>query len=153
VGSPQLQWLKDDLARSSKRCTIAMWHHPRFWSEDTGAKGQSPKQKVLWDELYAAGVELILTGHSHQYERFRPMNPAAEADDEYGIRQIILGIGGAGGAMPIKAWETTEALGRSSGLLKLRLEPDKYSWEFVAIPGQTFTDTGSGTCHDPKGTP
>lgn len=152
VGSPQLQWLKDDLARSSKRCTIAMWHHPRFWSENTGAKGQSPKQKVLWDELYAAGVELILVGHSHHYERFRPMNPEAEADDKYGIRQIIVGIGGDGGGAPIKAWETTEALGTGIGVLKLTLEPDKYSWELIPVPGHTFTDSGSGSCHDRKGT-
>ena len=152
AGSPQLQWLKDDLAQSGKRCTIAMWHHPRFWSQSTGEKGQSNKQKILWDELYARGVELILVGHNHHYERFRPMNPAAEVDDEYGIRQIIVGTGGDGGGAPIKAWETTEAIGISLGVLKLTLEPDKYSWDFIGIPGQTFTDQGSGTCHDPKGT-
>jgi len=31
--------------------------------------------------------------------------------------------------------------------LKLTLADGSYSWQFIPIAGQTFTDTGSGTCH------
>ena len=152
AGSAQHQWLKEDLAASNKRCTIAIWHHPRFYSTTTGEKGHSNKQKAFWDELYAAGVELVLVGHNHHYERFRKQTPSAEPDDQYGVRQFIIGTGGDGGGKPIKSWENTEALSGAIGVLKFTLEPDKYSWEFVPIPGETFSDEGSATCHDPKST-
>ncbi len=32
LGSPQELWLKADLATTTKRCILAMWHHPRFYS-------------------------------------------------------------------------------------------------------------------------
>jgi hypothetical protein len=34
----------------------------------------------------------------------------------------------------------------TSGVLKLDLSAGSYSWEFVPIAGQTFTDKGDGSC-------
>jgi hypothetical protein len=38
----------------------------------------------------------------------------------------------------------------TSGVLKLTLSVGSYRWEFVHIEGQTFTDSGSGSCHSPS---
>ncbi len=72
-GSPQLRWLQHDLAASDARCTLAMWHQPRFSSGS--AHGNDPDVAPFWDALYAAGADLVLNGHDHNYERFAPQDP------------------------------------------------------------------------------
>ena len=36
----------------------------------------------------------------------------------------------------------------TNGVLKLTLRPDGYDFNFIPVAGTTFTDSGSGTCHD-----
>ena len=47
----------------------------------------------LWRAFYAAGVEIVLNGHDHIYERFAPQSPTAAADLR-GIQQFTVGTGG-----------------------------------------------------------
>src|SRR5205823_5802208 len=77
VGSPQEVWLKADLANSTKRCTVAYWHHPLFSS---GNEGPHAEVKPLYQDLYNAGAELVVVGHDHDYERFAPQTPEGGAD-------------------------------------------------------------------------
>ena len=70
--SAQVRWLRDDLAASSARCTLALWHQPRFSS---GEHGNDAAVGPFWDALYAAGADLVLNGHDHDYERFAPQDP------------------------------------------------------------------------------
>ena len=49
----------------------------------------------FWTALYNAGADLILNGHDHIYERFAPQTPAAAADNVRGLREFIVGTGGA----------------------------------------------------------
>ncbi len=147
AGSDQDRWLAADLAASSKTCTLAMWHSPRFFSSNT--PGYTSNEMVLdaWNRLYAAGVDVVLNGHQHQYERFPPMTPLGARDDARGIRQFNAGTGGESAEMPIGLSEAREVLTDAFGVLKLTLDAGSYSWEFVpVVPGQ-FTDSGSGTCH------
>ena|SRR5579859_7149291 len=146
AAAPQSQWLKADLAAHPGRCTLAYWHTPRFSS---GAHGDSPLVQAFWDELYAAGAEVVLNGHDHDYERFAPQDPQGQADPARGIREFIVGTGGRshypfpGGPHP-----NTEARNDSTfGVLKVTLHSAGYDWQFVPVAGQTFTDSGSGACH------
>ena len=91
-GSPQEQWLKAELAAHSNACTLAYWHHPRFSS---GVHGDESFVAPFWDDLYQAGAEVVLNGHEHVYERFAPQNPSGQTDSAQGIRQFIVGTGGA----------------------------------------------------------
>ena len=113
--------------------------------------GYSSSRKIFWDRLYAAGAELVLSGHQHFYERFAPMNPSRVRDDANGIRQIIVGTGGTGVvAPPAKTAPNSEVLGPNGGfgVIKLTLRGDSYEWQFIPVAGlTTFTDSGSGTCH------
>src|SRR5947208_14098172 len=67
-GSPQEQWLRADLAASSKRCTFAYMHHPLFTSGSLGDPGAAS----LWQALYDFGAEIVVAGHEHYYERLCP---------------------------------------------------------------------------------
>ena len=152
-GSEQFEWYKADLARSAatSRCTIVMAHQPYFYSSSTvDGDGIRPRNKPIWEEAYKWGVELILAGDLHRYERFRPQTPETEPDDAYGIRQFIVGTGGGGTSMPGTIREHSEVVSDVHGVLKLTLSADQYAWKFLPVEGETFTDEGSATCHDPR---
>src|SRR5437588_166691 len=55
AGSPQEQWLKTDLAAHSGRCTLAMWHNPRFYSTTDTVFYPSTSVEPFWVDLYDAG--------------------------------------------------------------------------------------------------
>ncbi|MEA2601031.1 MAG: hypothetical protein QOF89_2023 [Acidobacteriota bacterium] len=145
-GSPQLRWLAADLAAHPRACTLAYWHHPRFSS---GAHGDDATYDAFWRTLYAAGADLVLAGHDHDYERFAPQNPDGGPDPAHGIREIVAGTGGR----EVRPFTTVRPNSESRnaqdlGVLKLRLRTDGYDWEFLAAPGGTFTDSGSAGCHN-----
>src|SRR5437773_1909775 len=89
--SPQVQWLRADLAAHPAHCTLAYWHHPLFDSKDNPNANIRP----LWDVLYAAGVDVVVNAHYGFYERFAPQTPAGVADPAGGIREFVAGTGGA----------------------------------------------------------
>ncbi|HYL56414.1 MAG TPA: PKD domain-containing protein [Gemmatimonadales bacterium] len=148
VGSPQETWLKADLAASTKKCQLALFHHPRFYSTTSTAFYPTSTVKPFWDDLYAAGAELILNAHMQDYERFAPQNSAGTADPN-GIREIIVGTGGGGLDSPNTLIIPNSEARISSvyGVLKLTLSDGSYSWQFIPVAGQTASDSGSGTCH------
>lgn len=144
TGSAQLRWLRDDLAASDARCTLALWHHPRFSS---GEHGNDTAVAPFWDALYAAGADLVLNGHDHDYERFAPQDPAGNMDREGGLTEVVVGTGGG----PLRGFKASAASGvvRSSfgyGVLVLKLQPGGWEFRFVSTDG-SFSDQGRGTCH------
>ena len=146
AGSPQEQWLRADLAASTKRCTLAYMHYPRFSS---GADhGSDSEVQPLWQALYDYGAEIAIAGHDHEYERFAPQTPDGRLDTQRGIRSFVVGTGGGGlysFATPLANSEVRNS--NTWGVLKLTLRDGDYDWAFVPITGQTFTDAGSGSCH------
>lgn len=149
--SAQVAWLRADLAATNKRCVIAMWHHPRFSS---GQHGSWEAMRPFWEVLYEFGAEIVLNGHDHLYERFGPQTPAGAPDPDYGIRQFVVGTGGRSNYSFVGAEPNSEVRRTgTAGVLKLTLRNSTYSWQFIPVAGQTFTDTGDGTCHAPNPNP
>jgi hypothetical protein len=147
AGSAQSKWLERDLAAHRKLCTLAMWHKPRFFSSNIPGWTSNVSVIGLWNQLYAGGVDVVLNGQQHQYERMRPLTPTGATNDARGIRQFSVGIGGESAEMPIAIAAGSEAISDAFGVLKLTLDDGTYTWEFIpVVPGQ-FSDTGSGTCH------
>jgi hypothetical protein len=145
AGSPQETWLENDLAANRKTCTLAYWHHPRFSS---GRAGSSRRTDAFWRVLYAAGADLVLSGHDHDYERFAPQTSRRKRDDAYGIRQFVVGTGGKSMVQFGTVQSNSEVRDNGSfGVLELTLRRASYSWRFVPAAGGTFTDAGSGRCH------
>jgi hypothetical protein len=150
AGSPQDNWLLADLAAHNNVCTLAYWHHPLYSSIGGSGNGGAviTSARRYWDDLYAHGVDLVLNGHRHVYERLARMKPDGSPDPVNGIRTIIAGMGGESGGDLTNIFPTSQVReGHTYGVLKLTLSATSYSWEFVGVPGSTFTDTGTENCH------
>jgi acid phosphatase type 7 len=145
AGSPQEQFLKADLAAHPASCTLAMWHEPRFSSGEYGDHGTT--YTAFWNDLYAAGADVILNSHIHNYERFAPMDPAGAASATRGIREFVVGTGGkslVGFSSPLPNSQAQNS--KVYGILALTLKPTSYDWRFVGEGGR-YTDSGSTSCH------
>jgi acid phosphatase type 7 len=166
--SPQEQWLRDDLAAHPAACTLVYGHHPRFSSgigHDEELVYGEPRM-VAWDAggtvrlvhldetgpfwvaLYAAGADVILAGHEHNYERFALQDPQGNRDPARGIRQFVVGTGGANSHGFGQVDPNSEVRSDNVfGVLTLTLRPGGYDWAFVPAAGSDFRDVGSDQCH------
>jgi acid phosphatase type 7 len=158
ANSAQGKWLRDDLAAHAEtpdnQCTLAYFHHPLH---ATGTGTRTPNVKPFWEMLYTRGADVILSGHAHRYEHHAPRNPEGQLDPTKGIRQFVVGTGGEPGGSEIDTTQVPnyeeppdEVQIGTFGVLKLDLGADSYNWTFVPKAGQTFTDSGSGSCHLPS---
>jgi hypothetical protein len=151
MGSAQQRWLEADLAGTAKRCVLAAWHHPR-WSN--GIAGPDRRTDALYRTLYRHHVEILLSGHEADYERFGPLDPSGRPDQR-GVRQYVVGTGGQAHYHPSAGdapWRRKQPPVRSQlvdydhyGVLLLELHADGWSWQFHA-PGAGVLDHGSATC-------
>jgi acid phosphatase type 7 len=143
-GSAQEKWLRQDLAAHRNVCTLAYWHHPLFSS---GPHGSDPRTYDLWSALLEVGVDVVINGHDHHYERFAPQNADGVLDQQLGIRQFVVGTGGARLYQGSQHVANSEAYNSQDwGVLKLTLYPEHYEWNFVPIAGQEYEDSGSDPC-------
>ena len=91
VGAPMLEWLSDDLAATEQDWVIAFWHHPPYSkgshdsddASDSGGRMTAMRTNVL-PILEQGGVDLVLAGHSHSYER------SFLLDGHYGISSTLI---------------------------------------------------------------
>ena len=145
VWEEQLAWVKKDLAQSEASCTLAYWHHPRFSS---GGHGNNEDMQPLWQLLQAAHADVVLNGHDHDYERFAPQDSNGRRDDAHGIREFVVGTGGARLTPLLFRKRNSEIVDNTThGVLKLVLKDDGYEWEFLAEAGKTLADRGAARCH------
>ena len=143
-GSAQTQWLRNDLIVSKSKCTVAYWHYPLFTSRPAGNSGTL---RPIWKILMDFGVDVVLNGHDHLYERFAPQDENGLLSTATGIREFIVGTGGA----PAYPFGPTTAnserrITNVFGVLKLTLSSGSYDWQFIQDSG-AVSDSGSGTCH------
>jgi hypothetical protein len=146
AGSAQYTWLQQDLTahpNTSYKCTLAFWHIPVFSSGPRFASNA----KSLYQLLYDRNAELVLNGHEHNYERFAPQTATGVADAARGLREFIVGTGGAnftsfGPVAPNSEFRDSSHY----GVLKLTLKPDRYDWQFVGETGTVY-DSGTTLCH------
>jgi Calcineurin-like phosphoesterase len=142
--SAQGRWLAGDLAASDAGCTMAIWHHPR-WS--SGNHGSDPTVAPFWRALYDADADVVVNGHDHDYERFTAQDPGGHADADRGLREFVVGTGGA----DLRPFGKTVAnsdlrVAGIHGVIRFDLQPSGYRWQFISTTGE-LTDTGQGACH------
>lgn len=143
-GSWQLQWVRDQLATNPSLCTVVYWHRPLFSS---GRNGPNPDMLDLWRVLYSMGVEIVLNGHDHLYERFAPQTPEGIPDPVKGIRQFTVGTGGVPPYGVSRLAANSEVIASVWGVASFTLQDDGYRWEFIPVEGEAFRDWGTGVCH------
>lgn len=141
----QEDWLRYDLGQHHALCTLAYWHRPLFSS---GIYGPTEEVQNLWNILYQGGVDVVLNGHEHHYERFLPQTPAGTVDTTAGIVEFIAGTGGGNLRRlrkQLAANSANQVHGRF-GILKLTLGDSAYVHSFIDVDGGIW-DPGSGRCH------
>jgi len=161
-GTPQHDWLEADLTASGATCTLAYMHHPRYdwrpwqkWIDDDGTThfgGSATEPLVpLWELIHDEGVDVVLAGHNHLYQRWAPQDAHGNAVAG-GTIQFTVGTGGRQlypfGSPPMpENLEVTQ--NEAFGLLKMTLHRGSYDYEWVSAPGQpAFEDSGTAVpCH------
>jgi len=146
----QIDWLRAELSAQPSRCTLAFWHHPLYTSGGHIGPGRMRDAFAL---LHAAGAELVLSGHDHDYERFAPQDADSRLDRDRGLRQFVVGTGGAY-ATPFLQFTANSEVREASydGVLALRLLDGAYEWRFLPadpnrVPAGATLDHGRGSCH------
>lgn len=142
AGSTQDTWFRNDLAAHPVRCTAAVWHEPVFSS-----RGGDAGRLRLFTDAYNGGVDVVLNGHQHDYERFAPLAPSGAVDSARGVREFVVGTGGYSVWRSSSALSTSRSIGSSFGILRLTLHATSYDWRFVPIAGSSYTDAGTASCH------
>lgn len=144
-GSAQDAWIRKDLDANPGRCTVAYMHHPRFSS---GPHTEQGRLVHLWKTFTKYGVSVAIAGHDHIYERFEPLDADGKPDSVNGVRQFVVGTGGADRYTFRDILPSSEAhSGDAYGLLKLTLLPGRYQWEFIPVERDGFRDRGESPCH------
>jgi hypothetical protein len=141
-GSVQVAWLRDDLISHTSPCTAAIFHHPLF---TVGPNGPTAETREIWRVLYEAGVDIVINGHDHMYERFAPQNPNGVSDTLRGIREFVVGTGGAELSKFVRPQPNVETYLSSYGILKLTLLQGSYDWHFISVDG-SVPDSGHEGC-------
>jgi hypothetical protein len=168
---PMGQWLAKDLAASPAPCKLAYWHHPRYYSMSVEpgvqvkpGQGASSDSKLdsIWAVLHQGGVDAVLSGHHHTYERFPRMKASggksnAGSPDPTGVRQFIAGTGGGEQESFVADMidpNSEKRIEHNFGVLRLTLHDTGYDWAFLSAgtpgtpepPAGTVLDSGSDTC-------
>ena len=140
----QLRWLRTDLASEDGGCTAVLMHAPRFSSGSV--HGGDRRWVPYWQVFHEGGVELVVSGDDHHYERFAPQDPLGAFDPE-GVRQFVVGTGG-GSLYPFGAVQPNSEVRHNDtfGVLKLVLRRSGYEWEFIPAERAGFQDSGSSAC-------
>ena len=140
--SDQYAFVTSALTSNGNPCAMAVWHHPLFSS---GPNGPNTFMRDIWRLLYEHNADVVIAAHDHLYERFGKQDADGRSDAR-GLRQFIVGTGGAT-LYDFKRQEAnSQAQHRSHGVLRLRLQTHGYSWEFIDVNGQSL-DVNSDGCH------
>jgi 3',5'-cyclic AMP phosphodiesterase CpdA len=85
IGPEQVEWLERDLASHDRAWTVVYGHHPPYSSGSHGSDAQMQEHFVPVFEDY--GVDVVFSGHDHNYERTLAID---------GVRYVVTGGGGRG---------------------------------------------------------
>lgn len=140
----EASWLRREMRAHPSRCSIVTMHHPRYSS---GLEhGNNTAVKPLWAAAYRRHNDIVLSGHDHDYERFRPMDARGHVKRRRGMVEFVVGTGGNSlyhlgtrkrGSVYYQSW--------TPGVLFLGLRTGSYSWSYRSISGAAL-DSGSRTC-------
>ncbi|HYU80567.1 MAG TPA: metallophosphoesterase [Vicinamibacterales bacterium] len=139
--SAQYQFVRESLSRPV-RCQMAIWHHPVFTS---GPNGPSGFMRDMYKLLDDNEVDVVVNGHDHLYERFSRQD-ADGRQDPLGIREFIVGTGGAQLYSFVTTAPNSTVRISTYGIMRFTLRPDAYDWDFLETSG-ALGDNGTTECH------
>jgi 3',5'-cyclic AMP phosphodiesterase CpdA len=144
LDSTQAAFLRNELAADNHKCEMVLLHHPRY---SAGPHGSSTGLSDQWQDMMNGGVDVVLSGHDHNYQRWNKMNASGGVDTAKGIRFFLVGSGGKNHYSTSNRPAGMQAYNAdTNGVLKLTLKAGAYDWKFLPEAGKTFTDGGTDTC-------
>ena len=135
-------FLRRSLGADNHRCELVYWHQPR-WS--SGEHGSQRGVAAIWALAARMGVDVVLNGHDHDYERFARLNASGRPSPS-GTREFVVGTGGVGlrgFRSPIRG---SQKRIKSLGVLRMELGSRAYFWSFRSVANRSL-DHGSTVCH------
>lgn len=137
-------WLDSQMAAHPSRCSIVTMHHPRYSSGL--AHGNNTAVRPLWAAAYRHRNDIVLSGHDHDYERFRPMDARGHVKRRRGMVSFVAGTGGKSlYHLGTRKRGSVYYQARTPGVLLLTLKPGAFGWSFRSIGGSVM-DSGSRRC-------
>lgn len=137
--------MRRNLAGDRHRCELAYWHHARFSSGHE--HGSDERMSDMWRVMVNAGVDVVLSGHEHNYERFARLDASGRPNPR-GTRQFVVGTGGIDDLYNLGSGirGSQKRIDNRHGVLRMRLKARAYVWKFVSAAGSTL-DRGRAKCH------
>ena len=142
-GTAQYDWLVNDLDSNTQPCTLVFYHQPLY---NIGQQPPATYVSAIWSLLVEHGVDLVVNGHDHSYQRWQPLD-AAGAPSPNGVTQIVAGTGGHALGSFVTSDSRVVASATEFGALRLELNSAGAAYRFVTTQGET-RDSGSIACHD-----
>ncbi|MBN1478373.1 metallophosphoesterase [Candidatus Sumerlaeota bacterium] len=133
--SPQHDWLLDEIeseAFQSATWRIAAFHHPPFsegW-DNPDCDGELAVRQHLWPVLRDAGVDILLMGHTHDYER-------GTLD---GVVHVITGGGGAPLDHFVQNWDFFEVYESTYQFCLLDISPERIEFQAKTPDGRVIDE-------------
>jgi hypothetical protein len=161
-GSAQDDFLENELqSQPDSKCVLVYWHHPRW--DASGLQAGEDEMQPIWDTFFLdvstpKRPDIVLNGHLHNYQRFKPLNRLGETATPAieGITEFIVGTGGHETLHSVNTPASDSRLDASRGppsnndawgILKLTLRQSKFDFDFDPING-AWNDSGTGpNCH------
>jgi hypothetical protein len=148
-GTAQYQWLVQDLAADHAGCTLAYWHEPLF---NIGQEPPATYVQSMWTLLAQSGVDIVLNGHDHDYQRWLPMDGSGQLASP-GMTEFVVGTGGHGIQTLVQADSRVARSFDSTtspapyGALRLTLSSTNAAFAFINTRG-TVLDSGTIACQN-----
>ena len=146
VATEQYQWLQRDLTEyKSVKCMMAYWHHPVFTSGPSA--GSNGIMREVYELLWKNGVDVVVNGHDHLYERFFPQDHLQVRSPAFGITQYVVGTGGA----PLYDFgpplANSAAKFKTHGVIYFTLKELGWDSVFIEAGSEARLDPTSSLCH------
>jgi hypothetical protein len=125
----QLSWLTSRTAVASEPWLVVVFHRPARTSDATHYPG-SLLMRNISDQLASIGIDLVVSAHAHNYERFL---------DQNGLTHIVCGLGGApkrGQAGTINLPGSQFFFNGKNGFVHFKADASKLQWTLKTIDGE-----------------
>ncbi len=129
----QVKWLEDELARDTSEWKVCFFHHPPYSSAKKHGSNEQLRE-VLEPIFLKYGVDVVLTGHDHVYERIKPQK---------GIYYFVSGAGGKlrTGDIDARTGLTEKAYDRDMHFMLFEVAGDQMYFQAISRTGATI-DSG-----------
>jgi hypothetical protein len=147
-GDPQYNWLVQDLANATSDCVMVYMHHPAARMGSSGV--ETSVGEDFWPVFVENGVDVLLTAHYHQYQRWHPMDYRGRVAAS-GPVQFVVGTGGheiseaddSDSRVAVLLEDEPEAF----GAMRFEFDPQSVSYQYINLFGAVL-DSGEIVCSD-----